>query len=354
MYKLITTLDELKSLEPEWNALANSFTLPMVQFDWFFNCAKFLCTELQLRIFLVYSEDKLTAIAPLVQVNYRFSRWLEIMGASSTYEPSGLLYKDERSLTLLLKSIFKYGLPVNFQRISHSSLELDITKSTKIPLRLFLQRGSASSHHIDPDSDWDLFLIKSKKKWSKKTNNAKRLGDIQIEFICPNKDNLKKYFKEAMDVEFHSWKGEQSTALVNNDDLRKFFESYFSRLAEKNSLYFAFYRLDGQAIAMHTAGLYNNKIWSYKIGYDSSFSRISPGMLLTFAVLNEAFKNGQSYEFLGSAESWQKVWPVKEHRYCSIIIYPLSLNGILGFIDTFTSVLRNKFYLILHSLMHKK
>lgn len=358
MIQIVTTLDEMKKLEPAWDSLGKLFPSPMLQFSWFYNCAKFLYPESQLRIFLLYSDSNLIAIAPLVRVKYKFSFWLEILGTSKIYEPSGLLYKDNASLTKLIKTILHYGFPINFQRIPICSPEPDISSTTRRPLRLCIMRKSASSYHLNAEKDWDKFLLKSGKKWAadfrNKANRAKRQGDIRIEFIRPDADTLSHHLQEAMTIELHSWKGEQNSALLNNKKLRAFFESYFCHCAKNNKLLFAFYRLNNQAIAMHIAELHSDKLWSYKIGYDSSFSRISPGMQLILAVLKDAFSYERAYEFLGSSESWQKAWPVIEHEYCSIILYPLSFRGIIGFLDTMTEVLRNKLSHTLYSLINKK
>lgn len=357
MYKLVTTLNELTGLKSEWDHLGEKFDSPMLQFDWFFCCAKYLHPESELRVFLVYSEDRLIAIAPLVRTRYKFSQWLEIIGNASTYEPTGLLYKDKESLELLLRSVFQYGLPVNLQRLSQKSPEAVIVNTVKKPLRLLLQRRSASSYYIKPVNDWDSFLSKSGKKWRSdfrnKMNRANRLGDIEIDYIHSDFTNFEECFKEAMEVESRSWKGKQKTALINNKKLRDFFRAYFSFIAKQKRLHFAFFRINKKPVAMHIAESHKNTLWSYKIGYDSSFSRISPGMLLILAVLKDVFKNKQSYEFLGSAESWQKAWAVQEHRYCSIIIYPLSLYGLVGLLDTLSSVLYNKFQHIFLSFSEK-
>jgi len=357
MFKLITTLDEMKSLETEWNTLGLNFSSPMLQFDWFFNCAKYLHPSSALRIFLIYSDDNLVAVAPLVQVKYKFSHWLEIIGTSKTYEPSGLIYKNHASLLLLLRSILKYGLPLNLQRIPDNSSELAACIAIKKPLRLLIHRQSASSYYLNPENNWTEFLLKSGKKWSadfrNKANRAKRLGNIQIDHLRPDNNTIKQYFNEAMIVESRSWKGKQASALINNSNLRNFFESYFSSRIEKKCLLFTFYRLDKQAVAMHISEQNNNTLWSYKIGYDASFSRISPGMQLILGVLKDAFSHGQSYEFLGSSESWQKAWPVKEHKYQSIILYPFSFNGVIAFIDTATDVLYRKISSATQSFMKK-
>ena len=346
MYKLITTLEEMQALKPEWDSLGKAFASPMLQFDWFFSCAKAFYLESQLRIFLIYNNNVLIAIAPMVEVTYRFSRWLEIIGTSVLYEPTGLIYQNNAALKLLLLEVYRYRLPVNLQRIAESSAETNISTALKSNTLHILIRDSASSYYLEPESNWEEFLLQSGKKWRadfrNKANRAQRMGEVQIEFVTPDSNTLSDYFNEAVQIESRSWKGQNSTSLADKPALRAFFMSYFSAITQKHILHFAFYHLNGQAIAMHISVLYNNRIWSYKIGYDDKFSRISPGIQLILSAIQDAFKHNYSYEFLGSNESWQEAWPVKKHKYCSIIVYPLSFHGVLGFFDTVFTVMTKR------------
>ena len=342
MYKIITTLEDMKSLQPGWNYLGQGFSSPMLQFDWFYHCAKIFYKEKQLRIFVIYHDDVIIAIAPMAQVSYLFSQWLEILGSAKLYEPCGLLYRDQAALEELIKVVLAFKLPINLQRINKASLIAESAFSTKELLFKRLVRPSASSYYLDAENNWELFNKKIGKNWRadfrNKANRAKRSGKVEIQHIKPTEDDFQQYFSAAVEIESRSWKAKQGSALAENALLYQFFYAYFFTVAAQGKFHLDFYSIDKNKIAVHMSVEHGARIWSFKIGYDESYSRLSPGMQLISSVIQESFSKNQAYEFLGSTESWQTAWPVMEHEYCSVIIYPFSLSGVFGFLDTVCSV----------------
>jgi hypothetical protein len=70
---------------------------------------------------------------------------------------------------------------------------------------------------------------------------------------------------------------------------------------------------------------------------------MSPGIHLTHETLRWASEHGlEGCEFLGSEEDWQHTWPVEVHPYCSIVLYPWTLHGVLGTLNTAYTVARGR------------
>jgi CelD/BcsL family acetyltransferase involved in cellulose biosynthesis len=70
-------------------------------------------------------------------------------------------------------------------------------------------------------------------------------------------------------------------------------------------------------------------LWLLKVGYDQRFAAASPGMLLLRDSIRYAAEAGLStYEFLGSAESWTRVWTATERPCISLRVYPLGARGL--------------------------
>ena len=75
--------------------------------------------------------------------------------------------------------------------------------------------------------------------------------------------------------------------------------------------------------------VYFSKFWILKIGFNDKYSNCSPGMLLTMETIKYAFEqNLSSYEFLGSYEKWQDMWPVELREYATIALYPYSFKSV--------------------------
>jgi CelD/BcsL family acetyltransferase involved in cellulose biosynthesis len=82
--------------------------------------------------------------------------------------------------------------------------------------------------------------------------------------------------------------------------------------------------------------------WLLKIGYREEFARCSPGMLLMAETIRYAASKGlASYEFLGNADRWTRVWTSDEMPTVTIRAYPFRMAGVAALtVDTFQAVLR--------------
>ncbi len=66
-----------------------------------------------------------------------------------------------------------------------------------------------------------------------------------------------------------------------------------------------------------------------KIGYREEFARCSPGMLLMAETIRYAASRGlASYQFLGNAESWTRIWTHDESQSVTIRAYPFRARGV--------------------------
>jgi len=347
MIEIVHGISGLRKLEGEWIRLGALFPTPLVQYDWFLSCAETLYAEADLRVVVARSGDRVTAIAPLVLVRKALTRWLEIIGASVHYEPCGLLYEDPRSLQELLDVVLRLGYPVHLARIPAASPIRCAMQRRRIPQAVVLVRKSAGSCYLDFHSDWDAFFksIRPNRRSNlrKKQRLADAIGEVSVDIFCPDPETLDQHLDQAIQVEAASWKGRAGSSLRDNERLRTFFRNYTGKACKNGTLRICFYRLKGVAISMHIMVKHARRLWVFKLGYDDSLGKISPGMLLAHQTIRYACEKGlEGYEFLGSDEPWQHEWPVRTHEYCSIVVYTPSLRGIMGMVDTMIAYTRNR------------
>ncbi len=68
--------------------------------------------------------------------------------------------------------------------------------------------------------------------------------------------------------------------------------------------------------------------WLLKIGYRAQFARCSPGMLLIAETIRyAASRDLVSYEFLGNADNWTRIWTQDEIPSVTIRAYPFRVRG---------------------------
>ena len=97
MVKVVTDPYEFKTMQKEWNKLAEKFPTPLLRFEWFEACWERYNGRATLAIFTVRTKGTLGAIAPLViDRSARVSRLQAL--AHYPNEPNGFLYVDRLRL----------------------------------------------------------------------------------------------------------------------------------------------------------------------------------------------------------------------------------------------------------------
>ena len=154
---------------------------------------------------------------------------------------------------------------------------------------------------------------------------------------------MDKYFCDAVDVEKASWKGTKGTALAMNSKLRSFFSNYLKSACQSKIVRIFFYKINNENAAMLIGLEVPKKFLVLKMGYNKSWAKYSPGLNLTNETIKYAFhKKINFYEFLGSLEDWQKIWPGCERSYSTIAYYPYTLSGIIKFLFEFFNYVYKK------------
>ena len=88
-------------------------------------------------------------------------------------------------------------------------------------------------------------------------------------------------------LEAGGWKGKAGTAAAHHDGIRSFIKTAMSALAAAGQASIDRILVDGRAIAATITLRSAEAAWFWKIAYDESFARYSPGVLLTVAVTEQ-------------------------------------------------------------------
>ena len=125
------------------------------------------------------------------------------------------------------------------------------------------------------------------KKRKELRRQAKRLaeqGAVTFDRLAPD-GPLDAWCDQYLALEAAGWKGQGGTALAADDDWTRFFRETMASAQTLGKLDFYRLSLDGRAIAMLINLRAPPAVWSYKITYDESLARFSPGVLLELEVI---------------------------------------------------------------------
>lgn len=335
MIEVVSTLDGLAALRPEWNGLAATAATPLASHNWSHACAQAFGPDAKLAIFLFRDRGGLRALAPLmIEDSGPGARLVSL--SHRTGEPEQFLYSDQQALVRLCKMMVKSGLPLSLTRLDSSAPELQsfeaIPRTDAVSI---VRRGSTQTAYVPLRPAWDKFeaaMPSSKLAWlRRKGRKLDRAGRVSFVSLAPDPDSLDGLLTEFFRIEAAGWKGRVGTAILKDPWMLRFITAYARNAAADGTLRLFFLKEDEVNIAAQMHVVHASRLWQLKIGYDEQWSKCSPGILLTHEILRYGCEGGlEGCEFLGVAEEWQRRWPVEIRQQSSIRVYPISLRGGLA------------------------
>ncbi len=120
---------------------------------------------------------------------------------------------------------------------------------------------------------------KKRKELRRLSNRLRESGQVCFR-VWQGDDDLAAWCDAFLALEAAGWKGDRGAALGNQPETEAFFRATVAGAAAAGRLDFQRLDLDGRAIAMLVNFRTPPGSWSFKIAYDESFSRFSPGVLI--------------------------------------------------------------------------
>ena len=315
---------------PEWGALFESAgILPTQSPAW--NDAGLAAFGGEPRLLAVAGDSGPQAVGPLV----RHGSTLEIPTGREVSEPGDLLFSSEDSLEQLAQEIAKQGRPLLLRRVPAGSATLPALRRT-MGRRARFHLGEAEGHPtIALDERWQEpggGLSSSRRSSLRRARRkAEKLGEVEAELLSPAPAEVDPLLDVAFAVEARSWKGKTGTAVALVPAMEAFFRDFAKRIAADGLLRLELLRIGGEPVAMQLGMAWHNRHWLFKIGYDESFASASPGQILIGESVAAAARAGlESYELLGSRDSWTDVWTKEVNECVKVLALPPSPHSALA------------------------
>jgi len=328
----IDSPDELATLWRQLPQVAQEFTQSV---DWTLVAAERLYGADALRVVQARNDIEVIALAPLGVASGGGVERLEVLGASTLFEPCGFGYRDDEALAALCRAVVGLGRPLVLQRIAADGALLQTFKRAVRGRGQLLEFKASGSPFVPISSSWEEYSqsLSSRRRqdYRRARRNLERAGTVELQIHRPSPEEVEPAMAEAMQVEAASWKGWGGSAMLTDARLSGFFLQLAQRLARQGQLRVCFLRLDGAPIAMQIGVVHAGRWWVLKIGYDERRAEHSPGIQLMWEVLRAAFEERlSSFEMLGSAEPWLSIWARQERTYRTLAFYPYNGRGMVA------------------------
>jgi CelD/BcsL family acetyltransferase involved in cellulose biosynthesis len=126
----------------------------------------------------------------------------------------------------------------------------------------------------------DLDEVIGAKRMREARRLRRRLGEVgQVEFaVARYPETIAQALQRFLALESQGWKGAAGTALIQRDAHRRFAEAAVDALAGRSAAMVAELSLDGREIASIIVLRSADRAWAWKIAYDETMARFSPGL----------------------------------------------------------------------------
>lgn len=157
------------------------------------------------------------------------------------------------------------------QFVQQNRLKIDVVESYVRPLLQSTldgesyMRAAMSSKHL--------------KDLRKKLTKLEQVGVVQYQMLT-ELNQLGSWLESFLQLEASGWKGRSDTAMRGREKEKLFFSAITANALNQDKLMFLKMSLDDKPIAMHCGFKGGKGAFSFKIAYDESFAKYSPGVLL--------------------------------------------------------------------------
>ena len=340
MIKIIQNINELESIESEWNDLfeESSGSNVFQSFDWNYIWLKhFLRKNDNIFIIAVYNDKengKLEAIAPffirrfflflksLMFISYDYSDYLDIIIRKNCDKEK--IYAEIFNTVLLKNKSNKIADIIYLKQVSKKTLNLIseyLQKIKKISLN-FKESGNCYYFNLPDNIEEYMKRFNSKQRYNI-LKRVEKADDVNIKYsACSSVNTYKSLFEKYLNIffELHQkrWQGKGKRGVFYNDDIKSFFKELFISLFNKNRITLSTLKINnGNIIASAVCFDYADKKQIYLPGFDTAYSGYHPGIVLIYNDIKESInKKYKELDFLKGGEEYkQRFGAIKRENY---------------------------------------
>lgn len=289
-----------------------------------------------IEVFHVSGPRGVSALLPLCRDPGYLARW-RLVGAAEVFEPGDALCESPEAAGQLARAITRQPRALRLDRVPAASQLVPALKAAMRGRGWVSVRPAVPCPTIALDQRWKnpetCFNSGRRSDFRRAHRKAEEFGKTTYEMLTPSPREFDALFDEAIAVELCSWKKEAGTAIASDRGKEGFFREFFRAASARSKFHLAFLRIDGKPVAMQMAVENLKRYCLFKIGYDETYKKCSPGNLLMLSTLGfAASQDMAAYEMLGSIEPWiAQLWTRQQHDCVQLRTYPFSPRGACAF-----------------------
>lgn len=181
---------------------------------------------------------------------------------------------DRRGAGLLYFSFVPAGGPFNQALVDALNERAAMTCQWEMYNRALLRRAPSAEAYLAT-----AMSAGHRKELRRLRRRLAELGTLESRALEPG-DDLQPWIEAFLQLEMSGWKGQEQSALGSGAASRAFFVAAARGAFERGRLFMLGLFLDGKPIALKCSFVSGQGSFAFKIAYDESFARYSPGVQL--------------------------------------------------------------------------
>lgn len=284
----------------------------------------------RLQILTVYGNGRLTGLLPL----RRFRGGL--YSPTNPHTPLfGFLAADETAVKQLVHALFsEKPRRIHLSFLPHPDVGVSMVHAAANATHYrVLMESDEVAPYVATDRAWEAYESGLRRKFRSELRRRRRRleeeGQLTLE-VRDGKERLDELLEEGFRVEGSGWKGSYGTSINSYPATRRFYTEVARWAAERDWLRLAFLRLDGRAIAFDYSLEYNKIHYLLKTGFDPTYGKFAPGMIIRHLMLARAFSSEiATYDFLGITGAWKREWTSAQQERVFLHMFAPTALGVL-------------------------
>jgi CelD/BcsL family acetyltransferase involved in cellulose biosynthesis len=308
-FKVISSESAFAELSDTWDDLVRAMPRPspFLLHAWLLEWFRHYGGASELAVQAVFRDGTLVGAFPLVHKRRRGLRVARFLGGEQSSLADLLLAPSEDETTgaaLIERASAEHDFAELFGLGGDSRLA-----RTAAPERLHLFKR-ADGPVLELTGDWDaLFQAKvSGKRRSKYRRHQRQLEERgAVEFsLARSREELESALADAFRLHALRWEGLQDGSGFATPTGVSFHRAALGVLADQDVVRLMTMRFAGRAIAFAQAFSLAGRLYGYRMAFDPSFARYSPGLLTLLELIASASHEGiRRVEFLGAADRFK-------------------------------------------------
>jgi CelD/BcsL family acetyltransferase involved in cellulose biosynthesis len=308
-FKVISSESGFAELGSTWDELVRAMPRPspFLLHAWLLEWFRHYGGLSELAVQAVFREGALVGAFPLVHKTWRGLRVARFMGGEQSSLADLLLAPSEDPTTgasLIERATSEHDFAELFGLGGDSRVA-----RTTAPGRLHLFKR-ADAPVLELTDDWDA-LYQAKVSGKRRSQYRRRRHQLEtrgsVEFsLARSREELEPALGDAFRLHGLRWEARRDGSGFATPTGVSFHRGALGTLADRDVVRLMTMRFAGRAIAFALAFALAGRLYGYRMAFDPSFARYSPGLLTLLELLTSASREGvRRVEFLGGADPFK-------------------------------------------------